>query len=57
LAVWLSSHLLRRGWSINASRKTAMLVCALCVAPVGFAAHTSNLWVATLLISVAVAAH
>jgi ACS family hexuronate transporter-like MFS transporter len=31
---WLSSRLLKRGWSANAARKTAMLACALCVVPV-----------------------
>ena len=54
---WLSSTLLKRGWSVNASRKTAMLVCALCVIPVVFAAQTANLWVATLLIGLAASAH
>ena len=54
---WLSSVLLRHGWSLNASRKTAMLACALCVVPVVFAAHASNLWVATLLIGIAASAH
>ena len=54
---WLSSALMRRGWSLNASRKTAMLVCACCVIPVVFAAHASNLWLATLLIGLAASAH
>ena len=54
---WLSSALMRRGWSLNAGRKTAMLVCALCVMPVVFAAHASNLWLATLLIGLAASAH
>lgn len=54
---WLSSHLLRRGWSVNASRKTAMLVCALCVVPVMFAARASNVWLATTLVGLATAAH
>jgi ACS family hexuronate transporter-like MFS transporter len=54
---WLSGFLLKRGWSVNASRKTAMLVCALCVVPVVFAAKASNLWVATMLIGLAAAAH
>jgi ACS family hexuronate transporter-like MFS transporter len=54
---WLSSAMLRRGWSLNASRKIAMLICALCVVPVVFAAHASNLWVATLLIGLAASAH
>ena len=54
---WLSSHLIKRGWSVNAGRKTAMLVCALCVVPIVFAARASNLWVAVGLISLATAAH
>jgi ACS family hexuronate transporter-like MFS transporter len=54
---WLSSALLHRGWSLNASRKLAMLVCAACVVPVIFAAHASNLWLATVLIGLAASAH
>ena len=27
---WQSSALMRRGWSVNTGRKTAMLICALC---------------------------
>jgi MFS transporter, ACS family, hexuronate transporter len=54
---WISSRLIKQGWSINASRKTAMLVCALCVLPVTFAPLTNNLWTAVALISIATAAH
>jgi len=54
---WLSSYLLRRGWSVNASRKTAMLGCALMVVPILFASRVSDLWVAVILIGFAVAAH
>ncbi len=54
---WLSGFLLDRGWSVNASRKTALLICALCVVPVVFAARASNLWVATFLIGLAASAH
>jgi MFS transporter, ACS family, hexuronate transporter len=54
---WLSSGLLRLGCSANASRKTAMFTCALCVLPVMFAPQTSNLWVAIGVISLAAAAH
>jgi ACS family hexuronate transporter-like MFS transporter len=54
---WLSSTLLNRGWSLNAARKTAMLVCALCVVPVFAAAQASGLWTATLLIGLAASAH
>lgn len=54
---YLSSFLIKRGWSVNAGRKTAMLVCALCVVPIIFAANASSLWVAVALISLATAAH
>lgn len=54
---WLSSKLIKRGWSINAGRKTAMLICALCVPPVILAAGVSDLWTAVLLIGLATAAH
>jgi MFS transporter, ACS family, hexuronate transporter len=54
---WLSSTLIRRGWTINAARKTAMLVCALSVVPIVFASRVSNVWVAVLLIGLAAAAH
>ena len=54
---WLSSALLKRGWTVNASRKTAMLVCALCVVPIIFAAKASSLWVAVALVSLAMSAH
>jgi MFS transporter, ACS family, hexuronate transporter len=54
---WLSSTLIRRGWTVNAARKTAMLVCALCVVPIMFASQASNLWVAVALVSLAMSAH
>ena len=54
---WLSSSLIKRGWSVNAGRKTAMLICALCVVPIVFAARANNLWVAVGIIGLAAAAH
>lgn len=54
---YISSALIKRGWTINKSRKTAMLICALAVVPIVFASITSNLWVAVLLIGIAAAAH
>jgi ACS family hexuronate transporter-like MFS transporter len=54
---WLSSRLIKRGWTVNAGRKTAMLVCALAVLPMVFASGAKDLWVAVALISVAAAAH
>jgi len=54
---WLSSALIKRGWSINAGRKTAMLICALCVVPIVFAASAPNKWVAVGIVGLAAAAH
>lgn len=54
---WLSSSLIKRGWDVNRARKTAMLICALSVVPIVFAAKASNVWVAVLLVGLAAAAH
>jgi len=54
---WLSSSLLKRGWSVNAARKTAMLVCAVCILPVAFAPHVEGKWVAVWLVGLAASAH
>src|SRR5262249_55987929 len=54
---WFSSWLLKRGWSANAARKTALLVCAVCVVPVSLAPVVSDMWVAVGLIGLAAAAH
>jgi MFS transporter, ACS family, hexuronate transporter len=58
----LSGALMNRGYSINAGRKIAMLITALCVLPVVLVPHMSqlfpsNAWPATLLIALAAAAH
>ena len=54
---WLSSHLIKRGWSTNDARTTAMLVCALAVVPMLAAAQVKSLWMAVALVSIAAAAH
>jgi ACS family hexuronate transporter-like MFS transporter len=54
---WLSSQLLKRGWSTNRARKTAMLVCALAVVPIVTVSRVNSLWPAVLLIGLAAAAH
>jgi ACS family hexuronate transporter-like MFS transporter len=54
---WISSVFLRRGWSANRARKSAMLICACLVVPIIFAAKARNLWVAVSLIGLAAAAH
>jgi ACS family hexuronate transporter-like MFS transporter len=54
---WLSSRLLANGWSANAARKIAMLICALCIVPVAAAPLVSGKWVAVWLVGIAAAAH
>jgi len=54
---WLPAKLLKSGWTVNRSRKTAMLVAALVVVPVVVAPNVHSLWVAVGLISLAVAGH
>jgi MFS transporter, ACS family, hexuronate transporter len=54
---WMSSSLIRRGWTVNQGRKMAMLLCAAAVVPVVFAARASSVGLAVLLIGLAAAAH
>ena len=54
---WLSSFLIKRGWSVNRGRKAAMLICAICVVPIVLASQASELWMAVALLSLATAAH
>jgi ACS family hexuronate transporter-like MFS transporter len=54
---WLSSRLIKAGWSVNAARKLTMFVCACCVVPIFFAQSISSVWGAVLVIGLATAAH
>jgi len=54
---WLSSRLIKRGLSVNAGRKVAMLICAVCVVPIVYAYRVESLWGTVLLIGLAAAAH
>jgi ACS family hexuronate transporter-like MFS transporter len=49
--------MIKRGVSVNRARKTAMLICALAVVPVVFAAKASSVWIAVLLVGLAAGAH
>ena len=53
----LSAWLLRRGWSLNAARKTAAFACACCTVPVIFVPHLHAVWIATGCFALAAAAH
>jgi ACS family hexuronate transporter-like MFS transporter len=54
---WLSSQLIKRGFSVNVGRKLAMLTCAVCVVPIVYAYRVESLWGTVLLIGLAAAAH
>jgi ACS family hexuronate transporter-like MFS transporter len=54
---WLSSSLIKRGWSVNAGRKLTMLIAALLIVPTMLAPQAHNMWVAVGIVSVAAAAH
>jgi len=54
---WISSFLIKRGRSINAARKIAMLICAIGVTPVIYAYRVESTWSAVLLIGLAAACH
>ncbi len=54
---WLSSDLIKHGRSINAGRKTGLLVCLLCVVPVFLAARIPSEWAAMGLLGLALAGH
>jgi ACS family hexuronate transporter-like MFS transporter len=54
---YVSSRLIKRGVSLNASRKLTMALCALLIVPVITAATIDNLWFAVAVLSLATAAH
>jgi ACS family hexuronate transporter-like MFS transporter len=54
---YLSSALIKRGWTVNAARKTAMGIFAALIPFVIIAPQTRSAWVAVALISLATACH
>ena len=54
---WLSSALIKRGFTVNAARKWTMLACAISVTPVVLAYRVPGIWQAVVLIGIAAAAH
>lgn len=54
---WVAGRFIKMGWTVNRARKTAMLICALCVVPIVFVSHVQNVWIAVLLIGLATAGH
>lgn len=54
---WISSALIKRGWTVNAARKTAMLIFAASMPVVIIASQVQNVWTAIILIGFAAGAH
>ena len=54
---WLSGFFIRKGKTIDYSRKTTVLICGLIVLPIIAASEINNIWVVTGIISLATAAH
>jgi ACS family hexuronate transporter-like MFS transporter len=54
---WISSALIKRGWSVNRARKTTMLVMAFIIVPTAFVSRAPSMWAAVLIVGVAAAAH
>jgi ACS family hexuronate transporter-like MFS transporter len=54
---WLSSGLLKRGWTTNRARKTAMLAMALAIVPTALAPRAGSMWTAIFIVALAAAAH
>jgi ACS family hexuronate transporter-like MFS transporter len=57
LGGWISSTMLHRGASVNRARKTALLISALLVVPIAFAAYPDNRWISVILLGIATAGH
>ncbi len=53
----LSAWLLKRGWSLNWSRKSSTLLFACCTLPVIFAPRVASVWLAAAFFALAAASH
>lgn len=54
---WLSSALIKRGWSVNVARKVTMLAMALLIIPTTLAPRAPSMWMAVVIVGIAAAAH
>lgn len=54
---WLSSKLMKTGFSLNTGRKLGLLACAMFAVPVALVPHTGNMWLAVGLIALAAGGH
>ena len=54
---YTSDSLIRKGWTINRSRKLTMLICAILILPVCYVPITESKWLAIFLIGLGAAGH
>ncbi|WP_033074463.1 MFS transporter [Sphingopyxis sp. MWB1] len=54
---WVSSKLIQRGHSVNFARKVTMIGAGCCVLPLLFVSGLENMWLAVVLIGIALAGH
>lgn len=54
---YLSSYLIRKGWTPFKARKASLLIAAIVVMPIVLAKYATDIWAAVAIISVAAAAH
>jgi ACS family hexuronate transporter-like MFS transporter len=57
LGGWVSSKLIQTGRSVNFARKVTMIGAGLCVLPLLFVTGLDNMWLAVVLIGIALAGH
>jgi ACS family hexuronate transporter-like MFS transporter len=57
LGGYASGALIKKGWSINKSRKITMLICAIIILPVSFVPVLTSKWLAVFLIGLGAAGH
>ena len=53
---WLSSYFITKGWTVNTSRKTTMLLCVGLALPVMFIQLSEDVWLSVMIIAIAAAA-
>ncbi len=54
---WLSSRLIQQGRTPNFARKVTLMIAGCCVLPLLFVTGIANMWLAVLLIGIALAGH
>jgi ACS family hexuronate transporter-like MFS transporter len=54
---WLSSHLIKTGWTVNRARKTTLFLAALCAVPLLFVLQIGSTMAVVLVLGLATAGH